>query len=73
MHRSKADALDAHIDPKDLSASTSRFLIWQALQKYSLKALVPMLRDPEIEVSTTAARLLQVRGGSAIWRWLQIA
>ena len=67
MRRSKADALDAYIDPKDLSASTSRLLIWQALRKYSLKALVPMLRDPEIEVRTTAARLLQVRGGSATW------
>jgi hypothetical protein len=67
VRRSKADALDAYIDPKDLSASTSRLLIWQALRKYSLKALVPMLRDPEIEVRTTAARLLQVRGGSAIW------
>ena len=39
MRRSKADALDAYIDPKDLSASTSRLLIWQALKTYSVKAL----------------------------------
>jgi len=68
VRRSKRDALDAYIDPKDLSASTSRLLIWQALQTYSVKALIPMLSDPEIEVSTTAARLLQVRGDRAVWR-----
>jgi hypothetical protein len=67
VRRSKADALDAYIDPKDLSASTSRLLIWPALKTYSVKALIPMLSDPEIEVSTTAARLLQVRGDRAVW------
>src|SRR5207253_4290551 len=67
VRRSKGDALDAYVDPNDLSASTSRLLIWQALRTYSVQALIPMLRDPEIEVRTTVARELQVRGGSTVW------
>jgi hypothetical protein len=65
--RNKGSALDAYIDPKDLSESTSRLLIWQALQKYSVRALIPMLRDPEIAVRTSVARQLQIRGGAAAW------
>jgi hypothetical protein len=67
VRRSKGDPLDAYIDRKDLSVSTSRLLIWQALRTYSIRALVPMLTDPEITVRTTAARELQVRGGPIVW------
>lgn len=68
MRRSKASALDAYIDQTDLSASTSRLLMWQALKKYSLKALIALLDDPEVHVRTIAARELQIRGGSTVWR-----
>jgi hypothetical protein len=65
--RNKGSALDVYIDPKDLSNSTSRLLVWQALQKYSVRALVPMLRDPEVEVRTSVARQLHIRGGAVAW------
>lgn len=67
MGRSKKGSLDSFVDQKDLSASTSRLLMWQAARAYSVKALTPLLRDPEIEVRTTAARELQIRGGPAAW------
>jgi hypothetical protein len=56
-----------YIDRRDLSSSTSRLLIWQALKKYRVNALVPMLQDPELVVRTAVARELQLRGGAAVW------
>jgi hypothetical protein len=67
VRRSKGSMLDAYIDPIDLSASTSRLLIWEALRSYSVKALIKMLGEPEIEVRTSAARQLHIRGGGAAW------
>lgn len=67
MPRNSKSALDVYIDPKDLSSSTSRLLVWQALRKYSTKALIPLLRDQEIEVRTSAARQLHMRGGPVAW------
>lgn len=67
MRKNNGGALDAYIDPKDLSASTSRLLIWQALRGYNVKALIKMLGEPEIEVRTSAARQLHTRGGKAAW------
>ena len=67
MRKSRRIALDAYIDVRDLSDSTSRLLIWDALRKYSIRALIPLLKGPEIEVRTAAARRLHIRGGNAAW------
>ena len=67
VRQSKASTLDAYIDRKDLSDRTSRLLMWQALRRYAIRSLVPMLKDPEVEVRTTVARELQMRGGPVVW------
>ena len=58
-----------YLDYEDLSNSTSRLLIWQALRKYPTKALLPMLQDKEPVVRTSVARELQMRGGATAWRF----
>jgi|HubBroStandDraft_1064217.scaffolds.fasta_scaffold107366_1 hypothetical protein len=67
VRKSNAVSLDEYIDPKDLSESTSRLLIWQALNSYSLAGLVKLLEDPEVEVRTSAARQMHIRGGTVAW------
>jgi hypothetical protein len=57
-----------YVDPQDLSSSTSRLLIWQALKSYSTKSLIAMLTDPELIVRTAVSRELQLRGGKVVWR-----
>ena len=57
-----------YIDSQDLSSSTTRLLIWQALKTYGIRPLIGLLNDPEIVVRTAVARELQLRGGQIVWR-----
>lgn len=59
--------LIAMIDDKDLSNSTLRFILWQALKSYSTNELIVFLKDNDYIVRTAAAKQLQLRGTPEIF------
>jgi HEAT repeat protein len=59
---------EKYLDQGDASSSTARLLIWQALRAYPFKGLRRLLHDNDVIVRTAAARELQLRGGSRVWR-----
>jgi HEAT repeat protein len=51
----------------DASASTLHLLVWQALQTYTIDALLALLDDRDPIVRTAVARELQTRGGVKVF------
>ena len=54
------------ISDADASTSTLHLLVWQALQTYTVEALLPLLDDNDSIVRTAAARELQLRGSKQV-------
>lgn len=55
------------IDNKDLSESTLRFILWEALGTYSTPALLKLLDDDDYIVRTAAAKQLQRRSEEIVF------
>jgi len=55
------------IDDIDASSSTLRLLVSQALKSWNIGAVLKLLFDDDCIVRTSAARELQVRGGSEVF------
>lgn len=55
------------IDHTDVSSSTLRLLVFQALKEYPTQALFPLLTDPDDIVRTGVARELQIRGSEDVF------
>ncbi|MDH5668541.1 MAG: hypothetical protein OEY86_11065, partial [Nitrospira sp.] len=56
------------IDAKDITDSTLRLILWNALKKYSTKRLSELLYDTDHIVRTSAAKQLHLRGTRAVYK-----
>lgn len=55
------------IDDKDLTESTLRRILWDALKEYSVEQLFELIKDNDCIVRTSAAKRLQLIGGSKVF------
>jgi HEAT repeat protein len=55
------------IDDKDLTESTLRRILWDALKEYSVDQLFELIKDKDCIVRTSAAKRLQLIGGDKVF------